>query len=264
MERSERAKVILEASEGVLHTTTDLLLWTFYFGLELSVRGKNTRAVYEAMAGAHQDLEKINYETFRNVFYQLKKKGLIKYAKGEFLGPQITAAGRKRLQSLLPYYDKKRIWDGIIYFITYDIPEKQKSDRETVRRFLRKLGAGMLQASVYITPYNPREVLRKYIKEKELLRAVIISEIDGQGGIGEEDLKTLISRVYKLEELTERYEKFNRKYGPLKYREVDPSQVAFAYFSILSRDPQLPWKLLPEKWAGERAYQIFKRLTKQS
>src|SRR3989304_96162 len=90
----------------------------------------------------------------------LKRKGYIRYAKGKS-DVEVTAAGRKRLDRLASSYEEKRKWDGRLYMITYDIPESKKPIRDLLRHQLKKLGCGMLQASVWVTSYDPREVLRK-------------------------------------------------------------------------------------------------------
>ncbi|MBI3955532.1 hypothetical protein HY338_03740, partial [Candidatus Gottesmanbacteria bacterium] len=176
--------------------------------------------------------------------------------------PQITAAGRKRLKNMLPFYDKKIIWDGKIYLMTYDIPEIRKKDRELLRHFAKKLGMGMLQESVWITPYNPREVLTDFIKERNLKGAIIVSDIGKDGAVGDEDLKSLLARVYKLEELNERYLGFISDVKAKKLN--DPVRQQFTFLSILGCDPQLPWDLLPADWHGYEAYKVYKRTINNS
>ena len=257
MEGEDLKEFLLEKSEGILSTLTDALLWSFFFGLYPS---SYNRAAWEKERAADVLLSEINYQSLKNTLYNLKKKGLIDYIKGKALEPKITKEGKKRLVSLVPKYYEKRTWDGRVYLIAYDIPEKQKNDRERFRDLLLRLGCGRLQASVYLTPYNPKGALREFINQRGLSGWIIVSDIGKDGSIGEKDLKSLIVEVYNLESLNERYEEFIENFRRSKPDKVNPSEVAFSFYSILTKDPQLPFELLPSWWKGARAYRLFKRL----
>ncbi len=120
----------------------------------------------------------------------------------------------------------------------------------------------MLQASVWLTPYNPKEVLREFIEERKLAGQVLISDLGEDGSIGEEDLRELVVRVYNLEDLENRYVEFIQKWGgKKKLNDSEKTRIYFAFTSILMGDPQLPFELLPEDWAGNNAYKLFRFLT---
>ncbi len=264
MKREELKKIIIKISEGVVANLTDFILVQIFFTLELTGSGKITNYTADrAIEAAHNQLTEVNYQQLKLAVYRLKKKGLVKYIKREkILLPQITAAGKKRLKNLLPVYDEKRIWDKRIYLVTYDIPEKKKFDRDTLREYLKKIGCGMLQASVWLTPYNPKEVLREFIEERKLAGQVLISDLGEDGSIGEEDLRELVVRVYNLEDLENRYVEFIQKWGgKKKLNDSEKTRIYFAFTSILMGDPQLPFELLPEDWAGNNAYKLFRFLT---
>lgn len=214
-----------------------------------------------AMQEAEKDLEEVNFRTFQDAFQKLKRKGLITTFKTSVLEPSITAQGKARLKAKIPVYRKRRTWDGRIYMITYDVPEQQKGDREILRAGILELGGAQLQASVYITPYNPKGILRNFIEERDLSGAVIVSDLGKDGSIGEESLEDLVVRVYRLEELNSDYEDFISEFKSYKRGEVSPMKASFAFYSVLSKDPQLPFQLLPAWWRGEEAYRLFKKLT---
>lgn len=264
MRKKELKETILKVSEGVVANLTDFLLAQLFFGFELAVRGRRSPyAVERALEKAHwEDLTKINYQQIKRTIYNLKKKGLVKYIKREkILLPQITTAGKKRLKNLIPVYDEKRIWDKRIYLVTYDIPEKKKTDRDVLRKYLKKIGCGMLQQSVWLTPYNPKEILRKFIEERRLSGQVLISDLGEDGSIGEEEFKELVARVYNLDQLNDRYLEFIQEWQGKKIDSFEKARINFALFSILMDDPQLPFELLPEDWIGDKAYQLLRDLT---
>lgn len=267
MGRGKVKEKVAQFSEGVLANLTDLVLWGLFYGFELTTGGggPNSRTAWKASQRAEEDLSAINYQQIKAVVYYLKKKGLITYIKEEkILKPQITAEGKRRLEALVPHYDKRRIWDGKIYLVTYDIPEEQRGNRDILRQYLRKIGCGMLQRSVWLTPYNPSGVLKEFIEEHGLSGAVIVSSLGKDGSIGKEDLSTLLTRVYHLDNLHGRYLDFISKYEDYqkKKKPFSKAKMSFDFYSILSDDPQLPFELLPDYFAGPEAYNLFRELLK--
>jgi len=263
MKNKDLQKEILKISEGVVSTAMDITLLLTFYGLEATMKPPTSKGVWQARGTAFEDLEQINYDTIKNALYRLKNKGLIQYTRETITHPQITKQGLKRLKSTIPVYDKKRVWDEKIYLVTYDIPEERKSDREMLRYYLKKIGCGMLQNSVWVTPYKPRDVLETFIERNDLKGAVIISAVGDKENVGEETLTELVARVYDLEDLDGRYFDFNKKYYRFKkFKPEMKSQVIFDFLSILRDDPQLPFKLLPADWPGTKAYEIFKKASK--
>ena len=55
-------------------------------------------------------------------------------------------------EELRPEKFWNRKWDGIWYVLAYDVPEPQRSYRESLRRFLQRLRMGGLQGSGWVSP----------------------------------------------------------------------------------------------------------------
>lgn len=256
MDREEIREKVYDCSCGVLATVIDLVLLAIIYGFEVSTAGYGSPKVWRAADEAFEKASElaIDKETIKRAIYKATHKKWIRRQKKGRLYWQITEEGKKRFGSIVPQYDEKRIWDGRLFLITYDIPETKRNDREVLREYLKKIGCGMLQASVWLTLYNPTGVLKDFIKERDLAGAVIVSDIGKDGSIGEEDLDDLISRIYKLEDLNERYERFIYE---VKRGELGKAQIVFKFLSILADDPQLPFELLPYNWQGKKAYNIF-------
>ncbi len=253
---------VFRISERVVATATDLTLLLVFLSIEMATKPPTPRGAWQGQRAAYEDWEQLDYQTIKRALHRLKNKGLIQYTRETITHPQITKQGLKRLKSTIPFYDKKRTWDGKIYLVTYDIPEEQKKDREMLRYYLKKIGCGKLQNSVWVTPYNPRIVLENFVGQNDLKGAVIISAVGDKENVGEETLAELVARVYDLDELHWQYLQFNKKY--YRYKKFEPKmkqQVVFDFLSILKDDPQLPFSLLPSDWAGKEAYQIFKKAT---
>lgn len=258
MTRKELQELVFRISDGLLGTATDLILYTLFCSVTSFGKQPTPRDLYKIFQEANEVREEINYQTFKQALYKLQRKGLLRVIKEKYWEPQITAAGKKRLSALLPFYDQKRIWDKRIYLVTYDIPRTHNFQRNLLREHLRKIGCAPLQASVWLTPSNPKQILKKFTHEHHLQGAILVSDLGSDGNIGEEDLKTLITKVYNLGGLNYEYQEFIKIYS--RRKNFSPQQVSFAFYQILSRDPQLPFSLLPSDWAGGRAYRLFQKL----
>jgi len=246
---------LLGISEGLLGKFVDAVLILSILPFEsYNIKGASHRVIAKSA--------EINYQTIKNSF-----KNAIKLAKtrgwimgdwkGEKINLEITKAGLKRLESILPHYDEKRKWDRRIYLITYDILEKQRRKRNILRNYLKKLSCAMLQASVWLTPYDPRGVLFRFINENNLENNVIISTVGKDGMIGKENIKLLMQKVYCLDEVNKQYQRYIEE---VKSQKFTLFENYFKFLSILKDDPQLPFRLLPNNWLGKKAYKLFKKI----
>jgi DNA-binding transcriptional regulator PaaX len=253
MGKSELKEVVFQVSEGILERLTDFLLW--YFFLVGASVGKNTRNSYQAFIEADKALGEINYQSFKRALDRLRKGNFLSFQKKRnCLEIEISKQGRERLLATVPSYQEKRIWDKKLYLITYDIPEKKSRDRDALRYFLRKIGCEILQESVWITPYNPSEILADFVKERRLEETILVSDLGLEGTIGGEDIKSLVRRIYKLDSLNSRYREFIEKYSGGNFPKT---AISFAFYNILADDPQVPFETLPEGWLGEKAYNLL-------
>lgn len=237
-------------TKGIAATLSDYLLIQLSFWLEMMASPGD---IYKLSDRAVREFPVRKTQTRRAVGY-LKKKGMVAYSRGGS-DPRITRAGKRRLATLLPSYDQVRHWDQKLYLVVYDIPEKKKVARETLRDYLKKIGCGMLQNSVWITPYDPREVLRKFVFRWGLVGQVLIGDLGRGNRIGGESWEELLDRVYSLSALNRRYQRFLTKYS----KEKEPlSWIAIDFLAVLGDDPQLPFVLLPKNWLGGKAYTLYK------
>jgi len=234
----------------------DIGLWITVYAAEISLPQSVSGQTWRARRAADRFLDAVNYHTIKHAFQTAKKRGWIRMTRRNAL-PEITIEGKRRLLSTIPIYDERRIWDGRIHLITYDIPESKRNDRWRLREYLIKIGCGKLQDSVWLTPYNPIDTIRSFIEERNLTGSIIISDIGKDGSIGEESMHTMIARVYKLDTINEQYTKWLKTVSGIS--EVD--QLALIqYLAILKVDPQIPFSLLPSWWKGDESYRKVKSL----
>lgn len=261
MKRKEIKQIVGKVSEGIISSTTNLLFYFLFLTGASLFQSPNSRGVYQAFTEADEMLKEINYQTIKQAFSSLKKQGLIKIIKGDKVQIAITELGKNRLNRLIPAYETKRTWDKKIYLITYDIPTKKNRDRDRLRNYLKRLGCALLQESVWVTPYNPKKILAEFVQEKDLSGVVLVSDLGLDGKIGDEDLTTLLQRIYKLQDLNLAYEDFIIQYS--QKRNFSLLAISFAFNRILLKDPQLPFALLPKDWKGDKAYILYQKLSRQ-
>lgn len=255
--RVQRSKVF-EFTNGLLGKTSDMILASIYFSLEFASAGYGKG--WKAAERAHLDLLKFNSATLAQAFRRLRKKGLIQSLREQVTTPRITEEGRKRLKAIIPVYDADRIWDGRVYLVTYDLPRTKNYQRNLLRDYLKKIGCGMLQESVWLTPYNPKELIEEFVGRYKLeSELAIVSSLGKDGTVGERQLPELVEEVYNLPQLNSRYREF---LDEAKKGKSSKEKLLFAYLSILKDDPQMPFELLPDDWFGDDAHKVFQKLTK--
>ena len=230
MGQKEIAGKVKEITDGIVGSAVDLALLSIYFSFEFATSGYSSRG-WKADEKALNTLSELNYQTIKRSYRRLKQKGMIKITKQkiseELILPQITKEGKKRLESIIPHY-------------------------------LKKIGCGLLQKSVWITPYNPKGLIKKFVDKNKLGdELVLVSSLQKDGSVGIMSLPDLLERVYKLSDLNERYIDF---ISLTESERLTREQAIFSYLSILKDDPQIPFKLLPYDWKGDKAYQFFKRI----
>lgn len=247
------SRAALALTEGLFSHAMDMTLWFMvYFG-ELSIPFGTYGKTWRAIATADRFLRKINYEVMKQAIANARRYGYLTRTTGRKSWPKITEEGKKRLASVIPRYDEERVWDSRLHLVTYDIPEERADDRYLLREYVKRIGCGRLQDSVWITPYNPIDLIRSFAEKRALTGTIIVSDVGKDGSVGEEDVRALVSRVYKLEDLNDRYSAW--------LEETDDGVDHWAiiqFLAILKDDPQIPFTILPPTWKGDVAYRRVK------
>ncbi|MCK4328398.1 phenylacetic acid degradation operon negative regulatory protein PaaX [candidate division WOR-3 bacterium] len=160
-------------------------------------------------------------------------------------------------------------WDKKWRLLTYNIPEKLRHLRDTLRKELRSMGYGSLGSSLWISPYDLKEKL-EYLFDRFKVADYIETFEAIYTGL-HEGLK-LTAKAWDIMELEKRYKEFLKKYSPLlsefkgkiEKKEVIDLGECFArrfrvtaeFIDIALDDPMLPLELLPVDWAGLKAREI--------
>jgi len=248
---------IAKFSKNLVSSAADLVLFKIYLGVPWKLVGESDgEGTWEGLEGSFEALPALTVKKLQRALRFLFKQGYVELSPLEaHLVPQITEEGGKHLDSLFPVYNKERSWDKQFYLINYDIPVGKNSVRDALRLFLKGLGCTLLQSSVWMTPYNPTERLSVFVEKRNLSDCVVVSVLLDEFGSPE------LSEIYGFKEINQRYQEFVESVSDLKdVKDDERMTLAFEYFAILCDDPQLPFELLPEDWAGAKAQELFEKL----
>ena len=134
-----RKQILLALGSGLIITTAMILPGSAQMFKPLIKRFKTKR------------------QNFVKSLKTIKRDRLIDFKEeGKFSKIVITDRGKEKL---LRYnlddleIEKPKKWDGVWRIVTFDIPERKKSERNALRSKLKELGFRPLHKSVFIYPY---------------------------------------------------------------------------------------------------------------
>lgn len=252
--KRETKQLVKDISQGVFGAAVDLSLFLVCFsaGWIVSSMSSGKKANLGPLLEMLKLYPKLRIKV-RQALHIAKRNKLISHNY-----QTLTPAGQDRLLDALPKFKRHPVWSGSLWLITYDIAENHKQDRDSLRNFLIDQGFGRLQDSIYLSPFDPTDQVRKGVRQLSIQGEVLISRMGKDGHLGDMDLNELIAHVYDLDSIQTRYQFFITK---LTNHPVNPQNAPFLfleYLSILKQDPQLPPQLLPPDWGGDKAYKLVK------
>jgi phenylacetic acid degradation operon negative regulatory protein len=177
----------------------------------------------------------------------------------------LTQAGtdllREGTERIYHFAAEDRPWDGRWLVLTVGVPENNRALRQRLRTRLGWAGLGSPTPGVWVTPQADRESrARKVLEDLDLLVGSW-SFVAEAGRIGDE--RSLARAAWDLDEVERRYEDFLElvsRRRPRTDRQALVAQVRLVQewrrFPLL--DPGLPRELLPPRWTGNRAAEVFR------
>ncbi|MGY1798599.1 PaaX family transcriptional regulator [Blastococcus sp. SYSU D00868] len=177
----------------------------------------------------------------------------------------LTAAGTRLLREgserIYGFATDERQWDGRWLVALVGVPENNRALRQRLRTQLGWAGLGSPAPGTWVTPWTGREAeVREALEELGLL-AGSWTFVAGAGRVGDE--RSLARAAWDLDDIEGRYEDFLELVGrrrPRTDRQALVAQVRLVQewrrFPLL--DPGLPRELLPPRWSGNRAAEVFR------
>jgi phenylacetic acid degradation operon negative regulatory protein len=169
---------------------------------------------------------------------------------------ELTSKGNDCFKRKFPILSlKHNNWDGNFMIVTFDIPEKQRKDRDLVRDKLVELGFGMLQKSVWISAYHFEEDLKEAVSTYCLGDMV---NVFSAKSIFSENIKSSVEKIWKVDEIRNMYRNIISEIADKK-KKNEP--MVFGnywekYIWTLTLDPMVPDDLLNSSIMRKEAYNI--------
>lgn len=154
-------------------------------------------------------------------------------------------------------------WDRTWRMVIYAVPESDRGRREKLRKDLAWLGFGPLAPSTYVSPHDRLDAVREHLSEENGIRLDTLTCQSSSLQVDQE----MAARCWDLPSLNADYAELIGRYRPrmARYRRgvaprdalVERMQFVHDYRIFPFKDPDLPADLLPKRWRGREAHELF-------
>jgi phenylacetic acid degradation operon negative regulatory protein len=174
---------------------------------------------------------------------------------------RLTASGRRLLtdgaERIYAFAGAAPDWDGRWLLVSTRIAEPERRARHVVRTRLSWAGFGSLGAGLWISPHPDREAEAVGVLRDAGVAAEAHIFVATRAGLG--DPRVMVAQAWDLAAVETQYEQFIEEFGVRDAGDVLVRQIELvhAWRRFPSVDPALPRELLPDRWSGLAAAQLF-------
>jgi phenylacetic acid degradation operon negative regulatory protein len=222
-------------------------------------------------------------EQVRSCLRRLVREGLFtREGAGRTARYRATAEGLKALGSnmerhRLAYVQDHagRGWDRKWHLVSFAVPESRRSGRDAFRDRLLSLGGAPIANGLYVSPHRWEKDVAGEAERLGVDDAITQASTDDLSVGGVSDPRELAKRLWPIDEISARYERFVSTYGGVpdaldamrerRERLADAVflpgalSVTVEFSEIFADDPLLPPELLPRPWPGRAARELLVR-----
>jgi len=168
-----------------------------------------------------------------------------------------------------------RGWDRRWRLVAFAIPESQRAARDALRDHLLALGGARIHDGLYVSPHAWDGDVVAEARRLDAVATLTVAETDALQVGGERDPRELARRLWPLDELAARYQRFVEEHahvpdlleGMLERHErmaddafhAGALRATVAFQAVFNADPLLPPELLPRPWPGRAARDLLLR-----
>ncbi len=175
-------------------------------------------------------------------------------------GRHLLSEGAERIYS---FTGPVKEWDGRWLLISVRVPESNRRARHVIRTRLNWAGFGSLGAGLWISPHPEREAeATRVLRDARLANDAHIFAAT-RSGLG--DVRAMVASAWDLTAIEESYEQFIAQFGGRIPSDILAGQIELvhAWRKFPAIDPALPRELLPPRWSGTTAAELFAMRHKQ-
>lgn len=200
----------------------------------------------------------------RGALSKLKNLGWITRAKKDKeIYYQITDQGESYVDEVLGSLKNMKAWDKKWRLVMFNIPETKRALRDKLRRALAALDMGILQSSVWVSPYDIKDVIDEIDKKFKLQQQIKYFEVTSTANINEQ----IIEKSWDMPAINEALEKFIKEaewtmkaMGKGNGDRFNAKKLIFEYALILKNGPILPMEFIPHNETRQEAHEIYLEL----
>jgi phenylacetic acid degradation operon negative regulatory protein len=170
---------------------------------------------------------------------------------------QMLTEGARRIYSFGPVSE----WDGRWVMVQVRIPEADRQARHVVRTRLAWAGFGSLGPGLWLSPHAERE--QEAVRVLREARVAEDAHVFVARRTGLSDTRAMVATAWDLPRVEAEYERFIAEFR-VSSAPVAPAdallrqlQLVHAWRRFPALDPALPRELLPSRWMGSRAAELF-------
>ena len=155
-----------------------------------------------------------------------------------------------------------RPWDGQWRLVLFDVPTGQNTNRDRLRRYLRRKGFGYVQNSVWVTPDPLGEERQILCGGKVNVESLLL--LEARPCAGESDVEIVVG-AWDFERINARYARHlkilgERPDGALRNEAAARTLLRWAtlereaWLEAVTNDPLLPERILPGGYLGRSVW----------
>lgn len=168
-------------------------------------------------------------------------------------GEHLLTEGTERIYA---FTGAQRDWDGSWLLVLARVPETDRRARHLVRTRLGWAGLGSPAPGIWVTTHTERrDEVEQVLRQAGIADGQIFFAEHRGGG----SLQALVAQAWDLPAIEQRYELFLAEFAPDVAADplVRLIELVHNWRRFPSIDPGLPAQLLPSRWSGERAANLF-------
>jgi phenylacetic acid degradation operon negative regulatory protein len=168
-------------------------------------------------------------------------------------GDRLLTEGTERIYA---FASSQRDWDGSWLLVIARVPESDRSARHLLRTRLGWAGLGSPAPGIWITTHTERkDEVEQVLKQASVTDGQIFFAQHRGGG----ELASLVTQAWDLPAIEHRYEQFLADFAAPDAEDplIRLIELVHTWRRFPSADPGLPAQLMPSRWSGERAAELF-------